>query len=83
MAKIENIQKIEKYEGQFQIFIIFELCQNVIPQKKHFSYRIQFQIEKVLFVLQKKKNQIFLFFSKSMLTCYLQLYISQIVCKEI
>ena len=36
MAKIENILKIEKYEGKFQIFIIFELCQNVIPLKKAF-----------------------------------------------
>ena len=50
MVKNENLLTNQDKWSKIPNFVIFEPFQHVIPKKKHFSHKIQFQTEKVWFV---------------------------------
>ena len=57
MVKNEDLLNNREKWAKITNFVIFEPFQHVIPQKKHFSHRIQFLTEKVWFVWMKiEKN---------------------------
>ena len=56
MVKIENLVNNQEKWAKIPNFVIFEPFQHAIPQKKHFSHRIQIQAKKYDFFQEKLKK---------------------------